>query len=97
MGDRVERRGSMRKSAGKIAYQKGVVKRYYEHKDDLMVQKLGELVGDLFLSPGPKESDRLWERAKKALLNAGGNKARVETICRNRDLEGLAKIVQQIF
>jgi len=31
-------------------HQKGIVKRYYEHKDTLATQKLGEIVSDLFLA-----------------------------------------------
>src|SRR6185503_20548995 len=52
-------------------YQQGIVKRYYENKDTLATQKLGEIVGELYLAMGDaKKSEKLWKSAKTALLNA---------------------------
>jgi len=78
-------------------YQKGIVKRYYEHKDDLMTQKLGELVSDIYLNTSEKKAWALWERARLALYHAGANKVRVDKLCNERNLEALAKIITEIF
>jgi DhnA family fructose-bisphosphate aldolase class Ia len=61
-------------------YQKDVVKRYYENKGTVATQKLGEIVSELYLEPDAKKLARLWESAGTALLNAGGNKVRVNKI-----------------
>lgn len=79
------------------AHQKGIIKRYYENKDDLMTQKLGEIVSELYLCDSEKKAARLWKSARTALLNAGVVEKRVEIVVANRDLEKLAKLVTEIF
>ena len=44
-------------------YQKGIIKRYYENKDDLSTQKLGEIVSELYLETNPAKRTRLWASA----------------------------------
>ena len=79
------------------SYQKGVIKRYYQNKDTLASQKLGELVSELYLADSPKKLDRLWKSVETALVNAGANKARIEKVTGERDLSALAKLVSDIF
>jgi len=78
-------------------HQKGIVKRYYEHKDALMIQKLGEIVSDLYLCADPKKAELLWQRAHKALMNAGANRVRVEKLMKDRHLGRLAVLVKELF
>ena len=78
-------------------HQKGIVKRYYEHKDTLMQQKLGEIVSDLYLCTSEKQAEQLWQRAYKALLNAGANRVRVEKLMRDRHLGRLAELGKELF
>jgi hypothetical protein len=78
-------------------YQKGIIRRYYDNKDTLMQQKLGEIVSDLYLCTEGKKADRLWERAHRALLNAGANETHATRLLVDRDLEGLAKLVGELF
>jgi hypothetical protein len=47
-------------------YQQRVIRNYYENRDDIMLQRLGELVTDLFLAEGQARS-RLWKRVATAL------------------------------
>ena len=54
-------------------HQKGIVKRYYEHKGSIASQKLGEVVSELYLCESEKKANRLWKSARTALLNAGAN------------------------
>jgi len=79
------------------SHQKGIIKRYYENKEHLMTQKLGEIVSDLYLCEDDKKAARLWKSAQTALLNAGVIKALAEDICETRDLDGLAKLVGRLF
>ncbi len=79
------------------SYQKGIVKRYYQNRETLSNQKLGELVSELYLETSPKKLDKLWKSVHTALINAGANKARIEKITADRDLEALAKLVNDIF
>jgi hypothetical protein len=78
-------------------YQKGVIKRYYENKEDISTQKLGEIVSELYLETNPTKIARLWTSAHGALLKLGANQVRVEKIVAAKDLQGLAKIVEELF
>lgn len=78
-------------------YQKGVIRRYYENRETMSTQKLGELVSELYLCTSEKKAEKLWERAHKALVAAGANKVWLENVVAKRDLEGLAKIVKELF
>ena len=78
-------------------HQKGIVKRYYEHKDTIASQKLGEIVSELYLCESAKKADRLWKRARTALFNAGANKVAVEKLMADRDVERLAKMTGELF
>jgi hypothetical protein len=76
-------------------YQEKVIKRYYEHRDTIMAQKLGEIVTELYLAEG-KKRDRLWERAEKTLEKLREKDARVRTILEKRDVEGLARLANEV-
>ncbi len=78
-------------------HQKGIVRRYYEHRDNLLTQKLGEIVSDLYLCEEEKQAARLWQSAHTALINAGIPKARADGIVGARDLKRLAKLVSELF
>ena len=73
------------------------MRRYYEHRDALMHQKLAEIVSDLYLCEDEKKAERLWKSARTALLNAGAPKPRVETIIASRNLERLAALLAELF
>ncbi|HYF51996.1 MAG TPA: hypothetical protein VEJ63_21485 [Planctomycetota bacterium] len=87
----------MAKGQFHTSYQKGIIKRYYENKEDINSQKLGEIVSELYLADSPAKAARLWKSAETALMNLGANKARVEKIVAAKDLQGLAKLVEELF
>lgn len=78
-------------------HQKGIVKRYYEHKDTLAVQKLGEIVSELYLCTDPKKADCLWQRAHKALIGADANRVFVDKLMKDRDVKRLAAYLGERF
>jgi hypothetical protein len=74
-------------------FQKKVIQRFYENRDDIEAQRLQELVTDIFLAGTSKKADRLWERAQGLLERAEGLDAGViEAVIANRDVEALAQI-----
>lgn len=75
-------------------YQLDVISNYYENLDTIMLQKLGELVTELYLADTQKKKDRLWERAHKAMLNLRIPPAIVAHIMQKKDVEVLAKNLQ---
>ena len=54
--------------AKRSAHQQKIIRNYYENRDQIMLQKLGELVTELYLAEGKKRA-RLWQRAAAALKN----------------------------
>lgn len=77
-------------------YQQGIVKSYYENRDTMSLQKLGEIASDLFLCDSPKKLDQLWKRAAKALPHTGAQADVYEPIVAKRDLAGLTRLVNQL-
>ncbi len=77
-------------------YQQGVVKRYYENRDTMALQNLGEIVSDLFLCEDPKKAARLWDRAAKALKHTDAETGVVEQIVAGRDAARLTQLVNQL-
>jgi len=75
-------------------YQKKLIDRYYDHRDVIMLNKLQELVTDLFLADTAKKSDRLWARAEKAMLNLKIKDKVMADILEKRDPQVLAANVR---
>ncbi len=75
-------------------YQKKVISKYYDRLDVLMLQKLQELVSELYLADTDAKRKRLWERVHKAMLNLNLPSALVEHIMGKKDVEILAKNLQ---
>lgn len=75
-------------------YQDGVISRYYGNLDTIMLQKLGELVTELYLADTPAKQNRLWQRAHKAMLKLKVSPAIIDHIMQKRDVQILAKNLQ---
>ena len=75
-------------------HQRNIVKNYYENLDTLMLQKLGEIVSDLYMSDDDAAKQaRLWESARKALQKLKAEPGRVSSIITRRNVEELALFV----
>jgi hypothetical protein len=77
--------------------QKGIVRRYYEHKETLGTQKLSEIVSELYLCEDERKADRLWQQALTALKNAGMHEGRAKRMVEARNLERLARVLEELF
>ena len=75
-------------------YQKGVISRYYDNLDVIMLQKLGELVTELYLAETEKKKNQLWDRAHKAMIKLKIKPAIITHIMKTRSPEILAKNMQ---
>jgi len=76
------------------AHQKTVISGYYDNLDTIMLQKLSELVTDLYLAETKAKKDRLWDRAHKAMVKLKISPAIVDHIMKKQDVEVLAKNLQ---
>ncbi|MGD8500278.1 MAG: hypothetical protein PVJ86_06505 [Phycisphaerales bacterium] len=72
-------------------YQKAVISGYYNNLDAIMLQKLGELVTELYLADTQAKQERLWQRTHKAMVKLKVPPAIIDHIMERKDVEILAK------
>lgn len=75
-------------------YQKKVIDNYYKNLDTIMLQKLAEMVTELYLADNQKKKDRLWQRVEKAMTNLGIKPDIINHIMEKKDVQILAKNIQ---
>ena len=76
-------------------YQKKIIKRYYDHADDIGYQRLSELVSELYLAEG-KKRENLWKQVEKALAKVKVDEKMVEHIMAKKDPKVLADVVAKL-
>ncbi len=75
-------------------YQKKVISQYYDHLDLIMLDKLQELVSELYVADTEAKKNRLWQRVHKAMIGLKIPPALVEHLMGKRDVEVLAQNLQ---
>jgi hypothetical protein len=75
-------------------HQQRIITKYYNQLDTIMLQKLQELVPELYLADTEAKRKRLWERVHKAMLNLKIPDQIVEHIMAQKDVETLARNLQ---
>ncbi|MFN3532708.1 MAG: hypothetical protein ACK41Q_09410 [Candidatus Brocadia sp.] len=82
---------------GYTEYQKRVIKHFYENKDLRLIQKLGELVSDLYLETSEKKKESGWKRIKKMLLDLKVHPNEVEYLTKDKNLAIISKKLAEMF
>ena len=77
-------------------HQQKIIKRYYENIDQISLQRLSELVADLYLSTG-KKRDKLWESAAAAMQKMKLPQDRIDHVVAKKDPELLARLVKELM
>lgn len=77
-------------------HQQRIIRDYYKNRDAIMLQKLGEMVTDLYLAEG-KARERLWQRVAQALENLEVPEARVQHIVQSDDPSLVADLVKTLM
>lgn len=75
-------------------HQQTVISGYYKNLDTIMLQKLSELVTELYLAETKAKHDRLWDRAHKAMVKLKIRPATVAHIMEKQDVRILAQNLQ---
>ncbi|MCB9852176.1 MAG: hypothetical protein H6819_03700 [Phycisphaerales bacterium] len=75
-------------------HQRKIIDRYYDNRDGIMVNKLSELVTELYLADSDAKRERLWKRVETAMANLKIKEATVAHILAKRNVEILAKYVK---
>ncbi len=76
-------------------HQQGIIKRYYENASTIGLQKLSELVTELYLAEG-KKLERLWKTATTQMEKLKVPPDRIAHIVAKKDLTLIAKLVQDL-
>lgn len=76
-------------------YQKKVIRRYYDNREQVDEQRLAELVTNLYLAEG-KKREKLWTQARETMLRLKVPAKRVEHLCNSQDPALVAEVVKEI-
>ncbi len=76
-------------------YQKKVISRFYDNRDQMDEQRLSELVTNLFLATGKKRAN-FWVTAREAMERMEVPQSRIEHIISSDDPALLAEVVKDI-
>jgi hypothetical protein len=82
--------------AKRSAYQDRVIRNYYQNQDSILLQRLGELVTDLYLAEG-KARQRVWARIAGAMEKLGVPADRVAHIVQSDNPTLVANLVKELF
>ncbi len=77
-------------------YQQRIIRNYYQNQQALMLQRLQEIVSELYLAEG-KARQRLWRRAASAMEKLQVPASRIEHLVQTDNPAFLAKLVQELW
>ncbi len=87
----------MMNEKGYTKYQQKAIKNFYDNKDLRLVQKLGELVSNLYLETSEKKIETGWKKVKKMLTDLKVHPGEVEYLTKGKNLSIISKKLDEIF
>ena len=78
------------------AHQQRIIKNYYQNRDAIGLQRLGELVTDLYLAEG-KKRQQVWKNVVTALQKLDIKPTRIEHLVKQDDPALLAMLVEELM
>ena len=82
---------------GYTPYQQKVIRRFYENKDLRLIQKLGDLVSDLYIETSEKKRESGWKRIKEILIDLKVQPHEVEFLTKDKNLTVISKKLAEMF
>lgn len=82
--------------AKRSAYQQRVIRDYYKNQDAILLQRLGELVGELYLAEG-KARAALWKRVATTLEKLKVPPAQVQHLVQSDNPALVAERLKQLL
>jgi hypothetical protein len=77
-------------------YQDRIIRNYYQNRDEIMLQRLGELVTDLFLAEGTAKA-RLWKRVAEVLEKLKVPKTQIQHLVRSDNPTLVANVLKNLL
>lgn len=81
---------------GYSKYQQKIIKNYYDNRGAISLQRLSELVTDLYLAEG-KTRETKWKQAITALEKLGLSQDRIDHLRQQDNPSLLAKVVEEMM
>jgi hypothetical protein len=75
-------------------HQQKIIRRYYDNRQSIALQKLGELVTELYLVESDRKREQLWKRVESHMGSLGVPASIAEHILAGRDVKVLAANLQ---
>ena len=82
---------------GYTPYQQKVIRRFYENKDLRLIQKLGDLVSDLYIETSEKKRESGWKKIKDILVDLKVHPHEVEFLTKDKNLAVISKKLAEMF
>ena len=76
-------------------YQQKIIKRYYDNLDTVQLQRLANLVGELYLAEG-KKKERVWKSIAIAMGKLNAPPSRIEHLMQQKKPELIAALVKEL-
>ena len=77
-------------------YQQKIIKNYYNNRDAISLQRLGELVTDLYLAEGKSRATK-WKQAAAAMEKLGVKADQIQHMVRQDNPALVAKMVEDFM
>ena len=82
--------------AKRTPHQDKIIRRYYQNQDQILIQRLGDLVTDLYLAEG-KNRVRLWKRTAEILEKLKIPNDRVQHVCQSDNPALVAEVLKELL
>jgi heme oxygenase len=82
--------------AERSKYQQKIIKNYYENREAISLQRVQELVTELYLAEGKKRA-KLWNSLPAHLEKLGVKPDEIEKVVAQENPELVAKLVQRLM
>jgi hypothetical protein len=76
-------------------YQQNIIKNYYENRENIALQRVQELVTELYLSEGKKRETQ-WDRLEKHLLKLDVKQPTIDSLRKKDDPLLVAKLAERL-
>ncbi len=77
------------------AHQQKIIKRYYDNLDTIALQRLADLVGELYLAEG-KKKEKAWQGAAAAMEKLAVPQSRIDHLLKQRNPALVAELVKEL-
>ena len=81
--------------SGRSSYQERAIKNYYDNREAIALQRVQELVTELYLTDG-KKRDRHWKNLASHLEKLGLKREQIDHLVAQDDPEKFANLVKKL-